>query len=75
MTVQLVNGTIRLEQSCPVGDAEILLNYLLAEPAADVDWRSCSGAHLAVIQVLLWFRRKPDGQPLSDILAKIVWPP
>jgi hypothetical protein len=44
---------IVLEGVCPSEDAEILLQRLLAAPAAVVDLRGCDSLHAAAIQVLL----------------------
>ncbi len=54
MTVRLSpTRQIELHGECPSEDAEALLRYLLADPAAAVDWSACEAAHTAVIQVLL----------------------
>ena len=47
------NGTIVLEGSCPVEDAEPLLQLLQSTPAASVDWTQCRHLHTAVLQVVL----------------------
>ena len=60
-------GTILLEGNCPVEDAEILLNALLASPSRPVDWRGCQRLHTAVLQVILVSRPSmigPCGDPL-----------
>jgi hypothetical protein len=46
-------GAILLVGSCPVEDAEPLLQMLQATPAALVDWTKCGQIHTAVYQVLL----------------------
>jgi hypothetical protein len=74
MTVQMsTDGAILLEGLCPSEDAEALLQYLSAHPAAPVDWRACESAHTAVIQVLMASRSKllgpPTGQSLRDWVA------
>ena len=46
-------GAILLVGSCPVEDAEPLLQMLQATPAAKVDWTECGQIHTAVYQVLL----------------------
>ena len=71
MTVAMQAGTIVLEGHCASGDAEELLQLLLAAPSADVDWRACEGAHTAVVQVLLAARRPLRGPPRSAILQSI----
>jgi hypothetical protein len=74
MTVQMsAAGAILLEGVCPSEEAEVLLQYLSAHPAAGIDWRACKSAHTAVIQVLMASGRKllgpPDGQALRDWVA------
>jgi hypothetical protein len=44
---------IVLEGDCPSEEAELLLQRLLATPAAIVDLQRCESLHAAVIQVLL----------------------
>lgn len=44
---------IVLEGDCPSEDAEMLLQRLLAAPAAIVDLQHCESLHAAVIQVLM----------------------
>jgi hypothetical protein len=72
MTVRMQQGAIVLGGHCPSGDAEHLLQLLLTEPAAFVDWRTCESAHTAVIQVLLAAKRDILGPPSSAELALIV---
>ena len=71
MTVRMQQGVILLEGHCPSGDAEYLLQELLADPGAYVDWRTCESAHTAVVQVLLAAKRDILGPPLSAVLASI----
>jgi hypothetical protein len=47
------DGTIVLDGSCPVEDAEPLLQMLQATPAARVEWTHCHHLHTAVVQVIL----------------------
>lgn len=62
MTVGLAaDGTILLEGSCPVDDAEPLRQLLLKNPSAQVDWRGCGHAHTAILQVLLVAKPKISG--------------
>ena len=69
MTIRVFDdGTIALEGACPVEDAELLQRQLLAHPAATVDWRSCIGAHTAVVQILLAARPRLVGPPASAFL-------
>ena len=67
MTVVLHDGnTIRLIGACPADDAEVLLQHLLANPEAEIDWRGCESAHTAVIQVLLVCQAAAAGPPQAD---------
>jgi hypothetical protein len=59
------DGTIMLEGSCPVEDAEPLLRLLEATPAAPVDWTGCSSLHTAVLQIVLAARPALAG-PCGD---------
>jgi hypothetical protein len=69
MTINIAaNGAVELAGSCPVEDAEVLLQYLLATPEASVDWSACEWAHTAVIQVLLAARIAPSGTPKGGFL-------
>jgi hypothetical protein len=47
------DGTIVLYGSCPVEDAEPLLQLLHASPEARLDWARCDHLHTAVLQVIL----------------------
>jgi hypothetical protein len=47
------DGTIVLDGSCPVEDAEPLLQLLQAAPEAPVDWTLCSQLHTAILQVIM----------------------
>jgi hypothetical protein len=64
-------STIRLIGACPVDDAETLLQLLLANPAAEIDWRGCESAHAAVIQVLLVAKRPLRGPPAGSLLNRL----
>ena len=44
-----------------IADADVLLQHLLKDPDVPIDWGECSGAHGAVIQVLLAANRVPSG--------------
>jgi len=69
MTVRVgAGGCIELVGECPSGDAEPLLQLLLAEPRATVDWRECQGAHAAVVQVLMAAKAKLRGPPADACL-------
>lgn len=77
MTIRVaVDGAIELQGICPSEDAEVLLQQLLAEPAAIIDWAGCDSAHTAVIQLLLVARRplrgSPRGAALRDWIAPLL---
>ena len=74
MTVRMQQGTIFIEGDCPSGDAEELLQFVLADPAAIIDWRNCHSAHTAVVQVLLAANREILGPPQGAILASVLAP-
>ena len=75
MTVRLaVDGTIELDGVCPIEDAEKLQRYLIADPQAGVDWRSCASAHTALIQILFAARAVLHGPPASDFLRNHIEP-
>jgi hypothetical protein len=67
-------GAIELQGECPSEDAEILLQQLLANSTAAVDWTSCTSAHTAVIQVLLVARPTMLGNPQSEALRNWIQP-
>jgi hypothetical protein len=77
MTVRVAAGDcIELVGACPGVDAEPLLQLLLANPGATVDWRDCESAHTAVVQVLMAVKPKLLGPPadarLRDWVAPVV---
>ena len=75
MSVTLAgNGTIELRDVCTVEDADTLLQFLLAEPDAEVNWQGCESIHLAVLQVLLAAKATPLGSPESAFLRDQVAP-
>lgn len=75
MTVRMAtDGTIELDGVCPIEDAEKLQQYLIADPQARIDWRSCSAAHTAVIQILLAAKPLLRGPPAGDFLRNHVAP-
>lgn len=67
-------GIIELVGVCPSADAEPLLQLLLANPGARVDWRECRNAHTAVVQVLLAAGPKLLGPPADARLQAWVEP-
>ena len=75
MTIVLHDAnTIRLIGTCPSDEGEVLLQYLLANPQAEVDWRGCESAHAAVIQVILVSRRPLRGPPAGRFLERLIDP-
>ncbi|MGH8169811.1 MAG: hypothetical protein ACRETJ_04660 [Steroidobacteraceae bacterium] len=71
MTVRMLpSGSIELLGTCTSSDAEPLLQLLLTAPDAIVDWRSCQGAHTAVVQVLMAARPRLLGPPAADDLER-----
>ncbi|WP_018388882.1 hypothetical protein [Ancylobacter sp. FA202] len=75
MTVRIAgDGTLHLDGLCGSEEAEALLARLIATPGATVDWQGCTGAHTAVVQVLLALRPKLRGVPASAFLARHVAP-
>ena len=74
MTVSLENGAIHLVGICSSGDAEELLQCLLSDLSAEIDWRRCDAAHSAVVQILLAAGRPLTGPPRGAALATIVAP-
>ena len=69
MTVRFsADGTIELDGICSMEDAEALQKHMLSTPRAVVDWRTCTYAHTAVIQVLIAFNPVLRGPPAGDFL-------
>ncbi len=68
------DGVIRLAGDCPVEDADTLLRLLGDDPAALVDWRGCTAAHAAVVQVLMALRPALAGPPAGEFLQRHVVP-
>jgi hypothetical protein len=74
MTVRLSDRVIVLEGDCPVDEAEALLDLLLANPNAPVDWTACRQLHSSLVQVLLAARPAMLGVPESSFLQRWVVP-
>jgi hypothetical protein len=75
MTVRLgPSGCIELVGYCPSEEAEALLQQLLRNPAATVDWRGCTGTHTAVIQLLMSAKARLLGPPADPGLARWIQP-
>lgn len=76
MTVQRVteDGTLRLEGDCSIEEAETLLELLLTNAEAPVDWSRCRSMHTAVVQVLLALRSPLLGMPEDPFLRRWIGP-
>jgi hypothetical protein len=75
MTVRLAeDGTILLIGDCSAEDADSLLQYLLDQADAAIDWSACRTAHTSVIQVVLASGRKPIGYPAGTFLNTLISP-
>lgn len=75
MSVQVSNeGVIELKGVCSVDDAEPLLQLLVNNPEASVDWHACESVHAAVLQILLSARVLPQNKPMSSFLRDVVMP-
>jgi hypothetical protein len=75
MTVRsAADGSIRLEGDCTIEDAEPLQRLLLTAPEATLDWRTCTAAHTAVVQILLAARPALRGPPDSAFLRDWIEP-
>lgn len=75
MTIRLTaDGTIELDGVCPLEEAEKLQQYLISDPEAIVDWRSCAAAHASVIQILLAVKPVVRGPAGSDFLRDHIEP-
>jgi hypothetical protein len=75
MTVALHDlNTIRLIGACLAEDAETLLQQLVANPQAQIDWRGCESAHTSVVQVLLASGRRLQGPPAGEFLQRFIAP-
>jgi hypothetical protein len=69
MSVTLTaDGRITLLERCDMAEAEALHSLLALHPAAVVDWRGCTYAHAAVVQVLLAAQPRLEGPPAGDFL-------
>ncbi|WP_159717446.1 hypothetical protein [Geminicoccus flavidas] len=74
MTVRLVGDVIRLEGACPVEEAEALLALVQERPDRPVDLSGCRHLHGAVLQVLLAFRPRVQGQSEDPFLRDWILP-
>ena len=75
MTVRLsADGAIELDGICSIEDADVLQKHMLTTPGAVVDWRMCTYAHTAVIQILMAFKPVLRGPPAGDSLRLLIDP-
>ena len=75
MTVRLEGtGTIVLEGTCPIDDAETLLRLLTSIRSPTLDWRPCDWAHTALIQILLASGLPLLGPPRGALLRDVIEP-
>jgi len=75
MTVRLsADGAIELDGICSIEDADTLQKHMLSTPRALVDWRTCTYAHTAVIQILMAFKPVLRGPPAGDSLRLLIDP-
>ncbi len=73
MTIRRDEDVVMLEATCPVEDAEILMQEVQAG-AALLDWSGCSHLHTACLQVILVSRLPIRGVPANPALARWVGP-
>ncbi|WP_119679340.1 hypothetical protein [Indioceanicola profundi] len=74
MTVRWENEVIYLEESCAVEEAETLLELLLTNPGAPVDWSGCRHIHTSLLQVLMAVRPPVQGVPRDAFLEHWIGP-
>lgn len=75
MTIRfLPDDVIQLEGVCPIEDAEVLLQHLVAHPASAVDWRNCVTAHTAIVQLMMAAKPVLIGPPAGEFLRMWVAP-
>ncbi len=53
MTIQVRGKLLKLVDTCPVEEAEVLHDKLLEKPDVQIDLSECTHLHSAVVQVLL----------------------
>jgi hypothetical protein len=70
MTLRHEHGTIFLDGVCPVEDAEPLLQLLLSNPGAGLDWTGVGPMHTAILQIILAAGIAPAGTCGDAWLAK-----
>lgn len=68
------DGTIELVGTCGLSDVEPLMQQLLADPAATLDWRGCEQCHTAVLQIIMLFHPVLDGPPANIFLRNFIHP-
>ena len=75
MTVKRIDdNSIELIGNCPSEDANTLLQYLLENGSATVNWGKCRRMHTAVIQVLLMSGCRLTGTAPEGFLNRHIGP-
>lgn len=70
--IRLDGGVIRLEEHCPVEEAEPLLELLQGDGSRTLDLSGCRSVHTAVLQLLLVCRTRIVAAPPAPALAGIL---
>lgn len=70
--IRLEGTTIHLEDSCPVEEAERLLELLQAGTATGIDLGGCRTVHTAVLQLLLAAPLPINVPPPEALLADLL---
>lgn len=68
------DGTIELVGTCGLTDAEPLMQQLLADPAATLDWQRCEQCHTAVLQIIMLFQPVLEKPPANIFLRNFMHP-
>jgi hypothetical protein len=75
MTVETgEDGAVALVGVCASEDADLLLQRLIADRGAVVDWRRCESMHTAVLQVLVASKAELLGPPTGPFLIDMLEP-
>lgn len=70
--IRLDGAVIRLEDHCPVEEAEQLLELLQGSDSRTLDLSGCLSAHTAVLQLLLVCRDRITARPPAPALAIVL---
>ena len=74
MTIRAQGTLIHLEGSCGVEEAEVLAGLLEENRALTVDLTGCVHLHGALVQTLLLFRPRIQGDPSDKFLRDFILP-